>query len=199
MTKAYLDLAYVQSDSKGPTLLLDVAKEVERMLEKDSRVKQLFNTDLLDVQKYLFTKLQIEPTSKVEIEYGSLRLCKISKINDDDRKMSPPPLSVLYAEVKTAESVSSPLFSYGKFTSHQHQQPANNPITSISVRYQKYESVFFHDCEEKTTIENFANYVIDKDPDIIFCQNGSDISSVFQNLLSRTRKLGLETIHFGRD
>ena len=29
MTKAYLDLAYVQSDSKGPTLLLDVAKEVD--------------------------------------------------------------------------------------------------------------------------------------------------------------------------
>ena len=60
------------------------------MLEKDSRVKQLFNTDLLDVQKYLFTKLQIEPTSKVEIEHDGLRISKISKINDDDREISPP-------------------------------------------------------------------------------------------------------------
>ena len=63
------------------------------MLEKDSRVKQLFNTDLLYVQKYLFTKLQIEPTSKVEIEYDGFRLYKISKINDDNREISPPPFS----------------------------------------------------------------------------------------------------------
>jgi hypothetical protein len=32
-------------------------------LEKDYRVKQFFNTDLSHVQRYLFTKLTIEPTS----------------------------------------------------------------------------------------------------------------------------------------
>jgi DNA polymerase elongation subunit (family B) len=177
-------------------------KHLLRMLDKDSRVKQLFNIDLLDIQKYLFTKLQIEPTSKVEVEYDGLRSYRISKINDDDREISPPPFSVLYVEVKTAMSVSPPSLSYGKFTSHQHQQSANNPITAISVRYQNYESVLFHDCEEKMILENFANYIADKDPDVIFCRNDSGLSSssrVFQDLCTRTTKLGLETIHFGRE
>ena len=172
-------------------------KHLLRILEKDSRVKQLFNTDLLDVQKYLFTKLQIEPTSKVEVEYDGFRLYKINKINDDDREISPPPFSILYADVKTAGSVSSASFSYGWVT-HQ-QQSANNPIASISVRYQNYESVLFHDCEEKTILENFANYVADKDPDVIFCRNDSNLSRAFQDLYARTRKLGLETLHFERE
>ena len=106
---------------------------------------------------------------------------------------------VLYADVKTAMSVSPPSFSYGKFTSHQQQQPANNPITSISVRYQNYESVHFHDCEEEKVLKNFANYIADKDPDVIFCRNDSNLSSVLQNICTRARKLGLETMRFGRD
>jgi DNA polymerase elongation subunit (family B) len=172
-------------------------KHILRMLEKDSRVKQLFNTDLLDVQKYLFIKLQIEPTSKVEVEYDGFRLYKINKINDDDREISPPPFSILYADVKTAGSASSTSFSYGRVT-HQ-QRSANNPITSISVRYQNYESVLFHDYEEKTTLENFANYIADNDPDVIFCRNDSNLSRAFQDLCARTRKLGLETLYFGRE
>jgi hypothetical protein len=38
-------------------------------LENDYRVKQLFNTDLLHVQQYLFITLKIEPTSKMKLEY----------------------------------------------------------------------------------------------------------------------------------
>jgi len=171
-------------------------KHLLRLLEKDPRVKQLFNTDLLDVQKYLFAKLQIEPTSKVEIEYDGFRLYKISKINDDNREISPPPFSVLYAEVKTAGSPSPSSFSYGRVT--HHQQSADNPITSINVRYQNYESVLFQSCEEMV-LDNFANYVVDKDPDIIFCRNNSNLSRAFQDLCARTRKLGLENIHFGRE
>jgi DNA polymerase elongation subunit (family B) len=174
-------------------------RHILKILEKDSRVKQLFNTDLLDVQKYLFSKLQIEPTSKIEVEYDGLKLLKISKINDDDREISPPHFSILYVDVKTAMSASPPSFSYGRFT-HQHRQSANNPITSISIRYQNYEGVLIHDNEEKTILENFANYVADKDPDIIICRNNSDLSNnAFQNLCARTRKLGLETIGFGRE
>ena len=40
-----------------------------KKLENDCRVKQLFNTDLLHVQQYLFTKLGIEPTSKMNSGY----------------------------------------------------------------------------------------------------------------------------------
>jgi hypothetical protein len=43
--------------------------QVINKLEKDYRVKQFINTDLSHVQRYLFTKLRIEPTSKVKVEY----------------------------------------------------------------------------------------------------------------------------------
>ena len=60
-------------------------KTLLRSLEKDVRVAQLFNTDLSHVQQYLFTKLKIEPTSKVEVQYdqNESRLIKITKINED--------------------------------------------------------------------------------------------------------------------
>ena len=61
-------------------------KTLLKSLEKDPRVAQLFNTDLSHVQQYLFTKLKIEPTSKVEVQYdkNESRLIKITKINEDD-------------------------------------------------------------------------------------------------------------------
>jgi hypothetical protein len=50
------------------------------------RVKQLFNTDLLHVQQYLFTKLKIEPTRKVEVEYDvdGLKLLQAVKVDDEN-------------------------------------------------------------------------------------------------------------------
>jgi hypothetical protein len=44
-------------------------KTLLQSLDKDPRLVQLFNTDLSRVQQYLFTKLKIEPTSKVEVQY----------------------------------------------------------------------------------------------------------------------------------
>jgi len=44
-------------------------KTLERKLEHDPIVSQLFNADLSHIQRYLFTELKIEPTSKVEVEY----------------------------------------------------------------------------------------------------------------------------------
>ena len=45
-----------------------------KILEKDHRVKQLFNTDLSHIQQYLFTRLRIEPTSKVKVEYDGTKI-----------------------------------------------------------------------------------------------------------------------------
>jgi DNA polymerase elongation subunit (family B) len=58
-------LLYVQLQS------LRCYQHLLKKLQNDCRVKQLFNTDLLHVQQYLFTKLKIEPTSKVEVEYDA--------------------------------------------------------------------------------------------------------------------------------
>jgi hypothetical protein len=44
-------------------------KRMIRKLEGHESVKELFNVDLLNIQQYLFLKLNIEPTSKVEVEY----------------------------------------------------------------------------------------------------------------------------------
>jgi hypothetical protein len=65
-------------------------------LEKDPRVDQLFNTDLSHVQQYLFTKLKIEPTRKVEVQYdkNESRLTKIAEI-EEDLAAAPPPFSIL--------------------------------------------------------------------------------------------------------
>jgi hypothetical protein len=71
-------------------------------LEKDPRVAQLFNTDLSHVQQYLFTKLKIEPSSKVEVQYdkNDSRLIKAIKINED-LAAADPPFSILYFEIHT--------------------------------------------------------------------------------------------------
>jgi DNA polymerase elongation subunit (family B) len=66
-------------------------------------------------------------------------------------------------------------------------------MTFISVRYQNYESVLFQGCEEEKMLENFANYIADKDPDVIFCRSDSDVSSVLQNMYTRAKKVGLTT------
>ena len=67
-------------DSKKQTKLIYVQlrslryyQPLLKKLEGNSQVKQLFNTDLLHVQQYLFVKLKIEPTSKVRVEYDDTR------------------------------------------------------------------------------------------------------------------------------
>jgi DNA polymerase elongation subunit (family B) len=155
-----------------------------KILEKDQRVKQLFNTDLSHIQQYLFTKLRIEPTSKVEVEYDGTKVLKICKI-DDEQEVSPPPFSLLYFDVET--------FS-GKITSE-------DPITSITVRYddgdEKEEQVSFQSNQENIILQDFSNYVLAKDPDIIVCMGESD-TKIFHYLFSRIKKLGLD-MQLGRE
>jgi hypothetical protein len=71
-----------------------------KKLESNSQVKQLFNTDLLQVQQHLFTKLKIEPTSKVRVEYDGSKLLEMTKA-DDDNDVHPPPFSLLYFDLHT--------------------------------------------------------------------------------------------------
>src|SRR5437870_1564633 len=53
-------------------------------LEKDTKVVQLFNTDILHLQQYLFTKLKIEPTCKVQVEHKDSKLLEMRKIDDEE-------------------------------------------------------------------------------------------------------------------
>ena len=97
-------------------------KALQRKLEKDPRVDELFNADLSHLQDYLFTKLRIEPTSKVEVEHDKLHLLKIRKINDED-VLTPPPFSILYFEIESTLD-------------------NNDVIVEIRARYQDKEVMF---------------------------------------------------------
>ena len=55
-----------------------------KKLERDHRVKQFFNTDLSHIQQYLFHKLKVEPTSKVEVKYDGSRLVKLTKVDENE-------------------------------------------------------------------------------------------------------------------
>src|SRR5919205_1178128 len=114
-----------------------------KKLQNDCRVKQLFNTDLLHVQQYLFTKLKIEPTSKVEVEYDAdrLKLLGISKV-DDANDVKPPPFSILYFDIHTYSGILA----------------SEDSIRIIKVRYGEDEALF-DDNEEKIILEQFSDYV----------------------------------------
>jgi hypothetical protein len=106
-------------------------------LEKDPRVKQTFNTDLSHLHQYLFNKLKIEPTSKVEVEYDDSKLVKITKVKDSD--VSPSPFSILHINVQTPSGRINP----------------DDPVAIIKSRYedmsdpgQSVEILFDSKCEK---------------------------------------------------
>jgi DNA polymerase elongation subunit (family B) len=146
-----------------------------KRLEKDRRVKQLFNVDLSHIQQYLFNRLRVEPTSKVEVEYDGSKLIGISKV-DDEKEVSPPPFSLMQFGVQT--------FS-GKFR-------PDDSITIIKVTYEDEDSTFQNN-DEKSILENFFEYVYSKDPDIIVYTG----STVLNHLFTRAQKLGLN-LQLGR-
>src|SRR5215469_1272461 len=79
-----------------------------KRLQNDPRVAQLFNTDLSYIQQYLFTRLKIEPTSKVKVEYDGTVLRTITKIDEHEGGVQPPPpFTILYFEVTTLSSLYS--------------------------------------------------------------------------------------------
>src|SRR2546422_633916 len=135
-------------------------KPIVKRLEYDPRVSQLFNTDLSHTQQYLFTKLKIEPTSKVEVQYdkNETRLIKITKINEeDDREPTAPPFSILYLEIHTTSSYNS-------------GHDVNDPVTEIIVRYQEEPEISLEGTED-AILQSFCEYIQAKDPDILFSSN----------------------------
>jgi DNA polymerase elongation subunit (family B) len=158
-------------------------KPLVKRLEHDPRAAQLFNTDLSHLQQYLFTKLKIEPTSRVEVEYdkNDSRLITISKINDEE-DVTTLPFSILYFEIHTTSS------SYN--LSHDQE-----PIREIRVRYQQELEISIGGSEENI-ITDFCKFVLEKDPDILIC-----ISNHFEYkniLFERMRMLGLG-LRIGRE
>lgn len=136
------------------------------------RIQQLFNSRLSQIQRYLFTQLGIPPTSKVKVEYEDGELVFISKLSDNEDLQLP--FSIMHVEDIP-------------FT-EQEVLDRDDPIKSISVRYDS-DDLILEDNESKV-IEDFSNYVISKDPDIVVFIN-HDLN-ILNYLLERFRLLSLD-------
>lgn len=85
----------------------------------------MFNTDLSYAQQYLFSKLRIEPTSKLKVEYDGSKLLEAVKVDDED-DVNPPPFSLLYFDLHTYSGILA----------------SEDSIRLIKVRYGEDETVF---------------------------------------------------------
>jgi DNA polymerase elongation subunit (family B) len=164
-------------------------KTLLQSLNKDPRVVQLFDTDLSHVQQYLFTKLKIEPTSKVEVKYDKnvSRLIKITKITEEDEMaVTPLPFSILYFEIQT----SSPC----NLSPHD----VNDQIAKIRVRYREEPEISLEGSED-SILKDFSEYVLANDPDILVSSAQLSRSiTILDYLFIRMRKHGLD-LQIGRD
>jgi DNA polymerase elongation subunit (family B) len=154
-------------------------KTLFKRLEKDSRVAQLFNTELSHIQQYLFTKLRVEPTCKVQVKYDNAWLISLTKMEDHD--VQPPPFTILYFEVIT--------YSSPYYVDSYH---VNNRVRQINARYQEEPEVIFDGSEEETILKDFTNYVLANDPDILISAEQHRGTSVLKYLFARMEELGID-------
>ena len=116
-------------------------------------------------------------TSTVSVEYEDRELRSIKRINNDEE--IPPRFSIMQVEVVPST------------------EPAildtDDPIQSINARYNG-EDARFHD-DESTLLQDFSNYVVSKDPDIVLFKN-YDLT-VLNYLLERIKILSLD-LQLGR-
>jgi DNA polymerase elongation subunit (family B) len=158
-----------------------------KRLEKDNCIKQFFNTDLSHVQQYLFHRLKIEPTSKVEVEYDGSKLVELTKLEDED-DILPPPFSILHLDIQTLSGKISP----------------EDPVIMIKSRYedtndpQQNAEIVFDSKQEKDILVDFCNHVQTKDPDIIVFLGDQYVNTILDYLFARLLKLGLD-FQLGRE
>ncbi|MGB8937191.1 MAG: hypothetical protein WCC17_19045 [Candidatus Nitrosopolaris sp.] len=161
-------------------------KIFSKKLQNDTRVAQLFNIDLSHVQQYLFTKLKVEPTNKVQVQYDKDDLALINLTKMDELSVQPPPFSTLYFEVKTSSSY----YILGSYD-------VNDPITRINARYQEQEIVF--QGREETILKDFCKYILTTDPDILVAtKQHYRNTSILNCLFARMSELVID-IELGRD
>jgi len=141
------------------------------------RINQLFNTKLSHIQRYLFTQLKIPPTTKVQIEHEDGELVSITTVNDNEDLQLP--FSTMQIEVVP-------------FT-EQEILDTDDPIKSIRVRYNSADLVL--EDEETKMLEEFSNYVISKDPDVLIFLNHDP--ATLNYLLERIKLLSLD-LQLGR-
>jgi DNA polymerase elongation subunit (family B) len=134
----------------------------------------------------LFTRLRVEPTSKIQVEYDNtdLRLISLTKIDEVD--VQPPAFTTMYFEVITWSSHYS-LDSYD----------VNEPIRRINARYQEDPEGIFEGNDDETILKDFCNFVVANDPDILVSTEQHRCTSILKYLFARLKELGID-LELGR-
>jgi DNA polymerase elongation subunit (family B) len=185
------DKKYTMLGTKDPEKLLRVAndkiidhKKLVTKLEALSQVKAIFNTDLLHIQRYVFTTLNIAPTSKVAVTYHKEDITSIQLI-DDSEEVAPPPFTVLFFRIHTD-------------TAHRIKSQYDQ-ITRIEVKYDGEKFVF--QGNEATLLQEFATTIKRCNPDFLVCPESiSTMGHLFQRAQRRrvNLQLGREDADFQR-
>ncbi|MBO3803122.1 MAG: hypothetical protein JTT11_04505 [Candidatus Brockarchaeota archaeon] len=148
--------------------------------ENAAGVKGVYDADLLHVQKYVFTRLGVAPTGKVEVEHEGGRLVSAKPL-DDSSEVAPPPFTVLSFCIEVE----------GPF---QTRRAGRDPVASITARCG--EEAFKLDGEEPEVLEGFQSLVREKDPDFLVCPECDGFT--LPHLFARARVAGID-LRLGRD
>jgi len=153
--------------------MVDALKGMEQVME-------LYNIDLLHLQQYLFTRLKIEPTSKVIFTHESGKLSEMMEV-DDSREIEPPPFTTLHFSVNVKGAPLNP-------------NPKTDPIASIEARFEEEEEVV--EGEEEEVLKGFESIVEEEDPDFLVASNCDRLTLPY--LQTRAKTLGLD-VQLGRE
>jgi DNA polymerase elongation subunit (family B) len=121
----------------------------------------------------------------VKVEYNGSKLLEITK-SDDEEEVSPSPFSLLYFGIHTFSGTLA----------------SGDAVKLIKAMYEDFEKneredILFESSEERTIMQDFCDYVLAKDPDIIICMGDYD-NTVLQYLFTRTKKIGFN-LQLGRE
>jgi DNA polymerase elongation subunit (family B) len=152
-----------------------IYRDLINSLKNNEYVRNLYNVDLKYVQKYLFEKLNVEPTSKVLVECKSDKLINIHKI-DDEYQIFPPPFSIMF------------------FNLNSKILKDRNTIKSIQVLFEN-ESLLLEGSEEEL-LENFIQIVNSKDPDLLYSPKADRCVKILGEI-AKLHGLNLEIGRYG--
>ena len=124
----------------------------------------------------------------MRVKYDDSKLLGIVKI-DDENEVHSPPFALLYFDLHTYSGLLA----------------SDDPIRLIKVRFECYqktkragEDILFNNSEEDVILQQFSDYVSEKNPDIIICMGDYDDGKVLRYLFSRAKKIGFD-MQLGRD
>ncbi len=142
--------------------------------------KTLYNTDLLPVQQYLFTRLRIAPTSRIELDYDSKQQVTSVRLIDDSEEIRPPPFTSLLFDTHADDLRLCPT-------------PRRGPITSIEVRYGT--ETWPLQGSEQAVLDQLVSLVTHYDPDFLICPESRKTANYLfdrMNCLNPGLQLGRE-------